>query len=257
MPQDNPAKRLLRILEKGKKIPNEKNCREAWAQILGVSASDEAALLGRLGSTMALSSQIVDSLQLIEGVQIDRYTYWAKPINQAFSQSNLDGNWREFKKHIDTHAINYLTMTSDYLSVQAPEPMIPESKLKDILSNARDLIDQIKASDLPISIKEYMLRQLYKICTAVDEYEITGALRISDITENTFGHALMNQGEVKATSGSEPAKMFWTFMARVAVVVTIASGLDQLSATVGKLLPDLNLENEIDISAPFETDSEN
>jgi hypothetical protein len=49
MNYDNPAARLLALLERGKKIPaGSTNCREAWQQLLNVT-NDDPLLMSRIG----------------------------------------------------------------------------------------------------------------------------------------------------------------------------------------------------------------
>ncbi|EGX8244403.1 hypothetical protein JS781_004368 [Salmonella enterica subsp. enterica serovar Reading] len=49
---DNPAQRLLDILEAGKKLPDTWNCRNAWIELLNVEENNEQHLLSRLAKVM-------------------------------------------------------------------------------------------------------------------------------------------------------------------------------------------------------------
>ena len=62
MDLDNPAARLLRILEKGKKLPPPMSCRQAWCELLEVEIEDKVTLMGRLGKLIPLTAEITEQL---------------------------------------------------------------------------------------------------------------------------------------------------------------------------------------------------
>lgn len=244
MKLNNPAARLLSILEKGlTKSPTGK-CRSTWAGLLGVDPRNKALLMGRLGKVMALSTDIIECLNKIDGLKVERYLDWVGPLDTAFSKNNLNGNWQEFIAHINSYVINCLTMTSDLLSHKMPEPILSDSNLDNILNDARKLIDEVKGSDLPEKVKEYMVKQLHKICLSVEEYQITGAESISEVIESTFGHGVLYNESVVVSEKNSAAKKFWQYMANTALIVSISIGVQQLSPTVSKMLPDISFEKE-------------
>ena len=158
MKLDNPAARLLNVLEEGKKMPDNANCRGVWEKLLGVTQGDRALLIGRMGKLMALATDIVEQLNKIDDIDVKHYLHWAKPLDKAFSNNDLNGTWGTFIQLIDDHVINYLSITSNFLSLSMPEQILSDSNLDDILNNARALIDNVKDSDLPKGVKEYMIK---------------------------------------------------------------------------------------------------
>lgn len=50
---DNPAQRLLDILEAGKTLPDAQNCRKAWIELLHAEENNEQHLLSRLAKVIA------------------------------------------------------------------------------------------------------------------------------------------------------------------------------------------------------------
>lgn len=237
---NNPAARLLNILEKGKELAPDTSCRKAWCSILSVDIKDKAILMGRLGHVMALPAEILARLKSIDGIKVDRYTHWHLPIDSAFSRNNLQGKWSEFNNHIDTHVINYLSMTADLLSIKTPDPTIPSASLESILSNSRNLIEEVKASDIPPKTKDFMIKQLYKVCLAVEEYEINGAETISSAVESAFGYGVLNGEAVELAKTNPLSKKFWQQMANIALIISISTGVQQLAAPIVKLLPEID-----------------
>ncbi len=56
---DNPAQRLLDILETGKTLPDAQNCRKAWIELLHAEENNEQHLLSRLAKVMELPGRIL------------------------------------------------------------------------------------------------------------------------------------------------------------------------------------------------------
>jgi len=242
MTLNNPAARLLNILEEGLEFSDDMPCRNAWNRLLDVSNGDNAILMGRIGKVMSLSTDIMESLNNIGGVNVERYLHWVEPVEKAFIQNNLNGPWKGFKGQINTHVINYLSMTSDLLSHKCTEPLISDSSLESILNNARSLIDEVRDSDLPEEVKNFMVKQLHKICLAVEEHSISGSESVSSAVESAFGYGVLHGDAVELAKSSPVAKKFWQQMANVALIVSISTGVQQLAPPIMKLLPEINFE---------------
>jgi len=247
MKLDNPAARLLNIIEKGLEHKNEENCRDVWCSLLDTKLGDNATLMGRIGKVMSLSTDIMESLNNIGVVKVERYLHWVAPIENAFISNNLNGSWQGFKGQINQHVINYLSMTSDLLSHKRPESVLEESTLGSILNNARALIDEVRESELPDKVKEFMIKQLYKVCLSVEEHVINGTESVSNAVETAFGYGVLHSEVVELAKTDPTAKKFWQNMANIALVVSISTGIQQLAPPIVKLLPDVNFEQEVTI----------
>lgn len=249
MSSDNPAARLLSILERGLEHKNEINCRTVWCQLLHVEKSDHAMLMGRIGKVMSLSTDIIESLNTIGGVKVERYLHWVKPIENAFIKNDLNSQWGGFRNHINEHVINYLSMTSDFLSHKRPEPLLEKPALDSILSNARELIDEIRRSDIPPQVKDFMIKQLHRVCLAVEEHSINGSESVSRAVEGAFGYGVLHAEAVDLAKTNTIAKKFWQSMANIALIISISNGVQQLAPPIMKLLPEINFgESTVDSS---------
>ena len=173
--------------------------------------------------------------------------HWCQPVERAFSDSNFSGQWADFSKHLNEHVFNYLTMTSDFLSLRAPQAILPINEVDKISSGAKELISEIEAAELPENIKLYMLTQLKKVLVAADDYKITGSKEVVQIVEETFGHAILKNNLVKPVENHPIAKKFWAYMANAAVITTIATGALDLAPAVSKLLPDIQFTQKVEV----------
>lgn len=236
MNSDNPAGRLLRILQDGKKIQVGIKCREAWHKLLDVEQSNPALLMSRLGKVMELPESIISDIRENYPNQGNSHEHWSSKVNTAFMQQNLNGIWNEFISHIDSHTISYLSMSADLLDMKASTQLMNDSQVSDIREKVDELLNEAIDLDLEDDFKFYIIRYLRKIITAIDEYRISGAIPISESIECTFGHAFLDESYRENMSGTEFGAKVVSVLGAVASVVTIAVGLPQLPDTFQYLL---------------------
>jgi len=233
---DNPAARLLKIIEEGKgKSPNLK-CRDVWYDLLDVDNSNPALLMSRLGKVMELPEQIIYSIQEHYPNQNATHKHWSTKVNSAFMQQNLNGIWQEFSRHIDTHTIDYLSMSADLLDMKETTQLISEPEISEIRCKIDELLIEAISIDIDPEFKKYIVKYLRKIIIAIDEYNISGVIPISETIESTFGHAFLDEKYRKNISETDFGNKVVSVLGAVASIVTIAVGLPQLPDTFQYLL---------------------
>jgi len=233
---DNPASRLLKILETGKKHKPGIKCRDVWHNILNVDTSNSALLMSRLGKVMELPELIILEIQDKYPNQKSTHNHWSTKVNTAFMQQNLNGQWQEFIQHIDSHTTDYLSMSADLLEMKSDTQILSESEISDIRKKIDDLLLEVIDSDIDIKFKDYIVSYLRKILVAIDEYNISGATPISECIESTFGHAFIDEKYRTNISNTDIGNKVVSVLSAVASVVTIAVGLPQLPNTFQLLL---------------------
>lgn len=98
---DNPAQRLLDLLEQGKKYQTTDNCPKVWQQILQVEGMEKQHLLTRLAHAMAFPGRIIqvreDNFSTFRG----KSNHWKSRIDKAFVSQTLNSDWNTFWHHIE------------------------------------------------------------------------------------------------------------------------------------------------------------
>ncbi|WP_141699100.1 hypothetical protein [Candidatus Thiosymbion oneisti] len=192
MKSDNPAGRLLNILENGKQHPSGMGCRGAWNKLLRINNSNPALLMSRLGKVMELPNQIIEKIQEHYPNQGSSHEHWSQKLDAAFAQQNLNGSWDSFIGHIDEHTINYLKMSMDLLDVKEGSKVIEDAELADIGNKVNDLLQETIDSEIDAEFKKHIVQYLSKTITGIDEYHISGAGPIVEGIECTLGHAFLD-----------------------------------------------------------------
>lgn len=234
MNYDNPAARLLSILEKAKEIPPSMNCRNAWKKLLG-PIENNAMLISRLGKIMELPEQIIQAMQDGFPSQGDTWSHWEAQISQGFSAQNLNANWDSFINNIDAHSIIYLRLASDLLHSKSNTKVIADEQINAVRESIQTIYEEVLNSELPGEIKKYVIRCLRKILVGIDEYHLTGALPLLDTIETMVGHSAIDKDYHNFLTDSDLGKRILDTLGSMADVVTVAVGLPQLSHAIALL----------------------
>ena len=232
---DNPAARLLAILQQGSEHKNEANCRGVWTALLDTGGNN-TLLMSRLGKVMNLPAEIIQTLDQEFPHQSGAHAHWSNQVNRGFMEQNLNGRWDTFSKFIDQHTLSYLSLSADLLQSKANTSLLNETTLQDTRDKIDGVLKDVLESDFPDEIKNYLVRGLQRIIVAVDEYRISGAAPILDAMEITLGHAFFDAEYRRALTNTDIGRTIVDGLASVASSITIAVGLPQLPETFQLLL---------------------
>lgn len=227
---DNPAARLLKILQEGRELEKNITCRKAWSILLKVEETDSALLISRLGLVMGLLEEIQRNVESESPEQMNGCKDLIHNVSSAFAQQNLNGQWPHFIDKVHPNSINILQAFASLLGQINNTQLIDNSELSKIRKQVDKLLMKIiDDSSLDKDFKKYISYYLQKIIAAIDEYHICGAKPILEAMECTVGHAYVDEkyknGLINTFVGEE-LKDILNFMA---VVVTLALGLPEVS----------------------------
>jgi hypothetical protein len=228
---DNPAKRLLLVLQEGRGKPASEQCRNVWHQLLA-SDGNEAMLMSRLGKIMTLPGEIVQAYARHYPNQGGTWKHWFTQVNHAFAQQQLAGPWQSFITHIDDHTLTYLGMTADMLANKDYVEVLQADELELLRIEVSELLTETLQSDLEPKVKDVIARHLQRLLVALDEYKLTGALPVLDAVEGGIGHIAFDKKYEEALKNTTVGQRFVTILTTAANLVTVVVGLPQLPAGI-------------------------
>ena len=228
---DNPATRLLHILQAGQKMNANEPCRNVWHQLLATDGN-EAMLMSRLGKVMTLPGEIVQAYARHYPDRSGAWNHWFKQVNTAFVSQQLAANWQTFIGHIDDHTITYLGMTADMLANRDFVAKIEAEQLEVLRKDVSELLQETLQSDFDPKTKDAIARHLQRLLIALDEYAVTGALPVLDAVEGSIGHTAFDQTYAAALKETSIGQRFVTVLTTAANIVTVVVGLPQLPAGI-------------------------
>lgn len=236
---DNPAARLLAVLEEGIKVEQTTKCRDVWHAILKTEKNEEALLLSRLGKVMELPEQTLQIVKANFPNQVKTCAHWTTVLGRAFSEQNLNGQWQTFRQHIDSHTLGYLGLTADLIQTKNPTELLSTDTIVAFNEKVQALLNEVLESELNENIKSQISKYLSRIITSINEYRITGATPILDSIEGAFGHAFFNKEYHEAVAKTEIGGKIISVLAALANTVTVAVGMPQLPQAVEFLIEKL------------------
>ncbi|WP_337014344.1 hypothetical protein [Pantoea sp. AS142] len=241
---DNPAQRLLEILEEGKSYSPNENCRKVWVLLLQAQKNNEQHLLSRLARVMELPGRIVqvreDHFLTLRGKSM----HWKGCVDTAFVSQSLNSSWQSFWTHIDDRTLSELSMLSDLFETRGAHAVIKAEEINVLLERITQLRNEIREADLPAPMKTLLLKQLSQIQEALETYGISGVEPVMDAVQSTLGLAVLNQeyrSEISKGTGSKFGEKISDLLSDVANVVTVAGALPALTVALNTALTYIGL----------------
>lgn len=233
---DNPASRLVSILEEGKKKPVESSTLKVWSEILNFERSDSDALMQKIGEVMLLPQKAFALVELYYPQHVKKSEHWRGQIRAAFLHQNLSANWNTFIAHIDDHSISYLSVTADLIQSKISTTLISNEELQNILEDMNDLLGLVLSSEINAKIKLFLSTEIHALISSIQSYRISGAEPILRRAEGMVGHVLVDKDYRDFLTNHAVGQRAVDSLNVMAALLTIATGLPQLSGSIAMLI---------------------
>lgn len=233
---DNPASRLSNILSEGLKIKNETPCRKAWEQIFSIQPNNNSDLFILLGKAMQLPGEVVQLVSLHFPHQTESVALWKDPIDVAFLNQNILSNWQSFRQHINPYCIAHLNLISDLLHTKIHANAIDDKEIELLFKSFSALIDDLTTTQLPETLKLYLVTELAVLLQLLRQYRVTGTEPILRQADSMFGHIVRNQEYRSFLADETLGQRLLDNLTAMANLMTVATGLPQLTVAITRLL---------------------
>lgn len=234
MNYDNVAVRLLNILNKGREVPNNVNCREAWSKLLGVK--DNSELYYRLGIVMGMPIILAQEVEDLFPAQKKPVNYIKNRLNSAFNAQNLNGQWNSFIHPIDDHTITYLEILADLLETQNRNKLLDDEDVNRVLENLQSVCDEVISTNMDSDLKKYLLRKIRSLISSIEEYQLTGINNIVDSLDSSIGHLVTNKNYRDFVQDTDLGKKVMDAISLTASIITVAIGAPEIAYSLNLLL---------------------
>lgn len=237
---NNPAGRLLEIVEQGRKISDNTNALAAWSELLNIPVPQEISLiLKRISDFYTLSDEIARLVGNIKGIDESLYLQWRTKAKPAFQNINFQAKWLTvFKSRFDDSVVYGLRFCNDLLAKQRPEKSVAITSVKDIAGKVSELIEEIEQESLDEETKGYIKERLIDISEALNSSRILGIKPIEKELNITIGSLAINNNYKLQSEGSEFKKKFWRVIYGISLLVTTTAAGFQIEERIVKALPE-------------------
>jgi len=183
MPKDNnPASRLLQILQQAMKHPDSKTIIEVWVSEFRLNAQDTHEIFRRLAQLVDLTNEIEGLIKRIPDPDIepDLYLRDFPSIRKGLSHPSLSNPWGTIRASFSPEHLRGLEFCADLLARRFPESNIPQADLDAISHQVDELFRALKDSKIDPKLRALLLDLLETIRRCIAEYQIRGAKGIRE-----------------------------------------------------------------------------
>lgn len=218
------AGRLYLLLNKAREQDRNESIRNAWANVFDIDASDTRLLLKMISDTIGLYGRMRDELdQIVDTADPEHLTSRFEFIDRAFSELNLQKPFEQVYRHLDSTTVYSLRTCASELVRAGRSFDLSTEDLDGLRKKIRKLIDEIVASSLDDSFKEFLLLYLRLIENAILEYRIKGVDGVAAAVERALGGLLCHPEVHEQINETDEGKSWWSVVVEVGKVVSAAA----------------------------------
>lgn len=223
--QNNPAGRLLDILQLAMQQQDNAKLRSVWATVCGVPDSDTSAVLDVLADVIKLSNEAKAALEAVDQTEDKIFVEPFKNIEPFFSEINLENPWHVYKKRLTEATLKGLRYGAYELSRQSPYKVVKATDLEALQSDLSSLMDKVTDSDLPPELKSAIFRRLEGVHHSLRLFSVNGPEGLQEAIDSVVGALVMHSAQIAASASRDSGPLIqdmWTYLQRAATLITLA-----------------------------------
>ena len=238
---ENPATRLVELLERAKSIPVHVPFLEGLSELFETS-NDYDKTIVRFAKFIVLSEEVVTTLNTLFTDGGTQHEYWQPRLKSILESMSLNSTWGGFSNGIDQNMIVLVKVSETLINTKIKATTAESHNLKNIKQDFESLLVEIMDSDeINIQLKIFVTRKIREIITSIEEYQLTGVSPILDAIDSSIGHCITNPEYKEFVNNSSLGKRLAENLGAAANAITVITGLPQLTTQVtdilAKLLP--------------------
>ncbi len=233
---NNPAARLLEIINKARSIPGNVSTGDGWAKLFDLNSKDLPEILLRISDLFQL---IYETRRAVEELNDYDHQLYLRPIDKvvsAFTTIRFDIEWAHIINQFDETTLYGLSICSDVLSKYSKEQPIDEETIKALLKDVNDLQEDVLKSGLPDELRSFLLEQLEKLRSALLNYRVFGSKRLKSTLESITGAVFLKGNDIAPFWDNPLVKRTIGILTQIANIVTVAQGFQALTNGIQKFL---------------------
>ena len=234
---NNPAGRLYAVLDKAGSVDEKKKTYVAWREILDADPRSATDFFHRVSLVHRLIADIVQSVRKIDALDDKLYLRHLPTVSAALGPDRFSQPWNDTKSLLSDTVMTSLEFCADALA-QHPQPHeVDTGQLQELYSNVEELIRDVLKSKLDYALKQFLVRHLELVRSAILHYPIRGPAALRETLEQMAGAVVMNWDAVEKSKEVPEVSRFGKVFSHLQKLVQTAFQLKQLGETVTKLLP--------------------
>jgi len=193
---DNPASRLLSILDKSKhvKYNNKAKAGEVWAKILDVTFTP-TEFFPAYAQLFVLVNDAYESVIRFYPNQARTHAVWKNAINKCLQENSpYHHEWDNVKPQlIQPNILDLLQVANDNLAHYVVPTTVDKPSIEKLRSEFEELKESIiNESSFSEYLKNFLINELEKIIHALDHFDLNGSEPINSSIYNIVSNVDLN-----------------------------------------------------------------
>lgn len=230
---DNPAGRLLKLLEEARAIPAHEHPIKAWGAIFRLSPIDTAQLIRKGARTIDLAAEVrrkVEALTDDDPGLILRNYEEVETVVERFTSIAALPRMDHFVSGLGPTGIHALEMCSSLLHRRSPEPVVENEKLNELRLDVAHLVEEFQsAEDFDADLRYFVTGHLFDILRALSDVDMTGVEPVRDEVSRIVG-TMVTKRPFWRRLASDQVVAIVTVLAAIDAALGIGASLFQLTA---------------------------
>jgi hypothetical protein len=233
----NPARRLYRILERGKQ-GKWNNVQEGLSGLFHVDPKDLSAVFSKYAGLLALIEDVGLRIQALESNHREHLLHCIPPLRRAlFENVAMTNGWKDIMNRISSSDLGLLHFAAVTLDSVQIEIEIPQSDLDDVAKQANELFETVRTSQqLEPQLRVILLDLLESIRRTITDYQIRGAEGLKKVLAECLGRMALDREIVLKSQDKPEMKKFWEVVKNVGALFSASNQAPQLGERIGNLI---------------------
>ncbi|MGD6873409.1 hypothetical protein ACQCU1_14625 [Sutcliffiella horikoshii] len=237
---ENPAYRLHEIMKEVYTITSPNNVtisyRDLWAKVFNFDPTNNDALLDATHSLLKLYLEVKDRIINNEMLNDEMNLRHLKKLEVIVMRYNLETNFNKAHLSTDTMTALHYINKSFALVYGVEQTAISKETQSELLEEVRSLIDNIATSELPVDIKEILIRNMSNIQESLVLYKVSGAEGMRQALESTIGSIMLNRKQIESTKENPDVKSFLAFIGKTITIIESVNSIKELASPIISVL---------------------
>ena len=230
----NPAKRLLAILHEAESSKAVVTL-DVWKEVL--RAESEITTVLRLEWLDRQFEETERQIRRIDDIDHAYYLEGVTSLRKITSAKNFTRPWSEVKiAHLGGVPLRNLGFCSRELDRRGGEFKIEDETLKTLQKDVEALLNEMLEADLPISLRDFIVRQLQTIKNAIVEYRLGGVAALEQALESVVGALILRKPELLRNKDKPGVKRLFQIVGKAFHVLQAVQTLLALEGDAEKII---------------------
>ncbi|QNO14355.1 hypothetical protein HYG86_05990 [Alkalicella caledoniensis] len=234
---DNVVGRLYNIIEKI--INSTGNAETALSQVFELDEDDTASIFSNYAELYRMALEGKKQVDKHSPKSLKKYLNTLDSVIDGLSKiyfnasrNSLNNGLDKFKTHFDVRLMTSLEYCAEYLSNMSDEVIIQDEKVKELISDIENMIENISVSNINKELQQIVVFQLNNVRESLLKYKLFGAEGIKNGISATLGTLILNRDKVNSEKEKGVVEEIFKTINKINSIVSLGSNGTKLLGAI-------------------------